>query len=41
MLYPTNVKFMSLNWEETRVFCKAIGVTALPYVKVRLDPSIV
>ena len=41
MLYPNNVKFMSLNWEETRVFCKTVGVTALPYVKVRIiDPSI-
>jgi len=32
-LYPT-FNFYGLNWEENKVFCKTIGVNALPLVKM-------
>lgn len=31
--HPT-IRFMQLDWEENRLFCKAIGVSALPLVKM-------
>ena len=33
MRHP-EIKFVELNWEQHRVFCKTIGVSALPLVKI-------